>query len=128
MRFIHVLVIAALVFAAAHVYRIKLDSTVRAERVIALHGEVRKERDAIAALRAEWAKAENPMRLQGIVERHTPLKAIDPTQYVDSFKALPERPPQIVAPDEPDPIGAMIDKNADNDVVTGSVPQTEGSE
>jgi len=29
MRFIHLLVIGALIFAAAHVYRIKMDSTAR---------------------------------------------------------------------------------------------------
>ena len=48
MRIIHLLVIAALVFAAAYVYRIKMDSTSRTERVLRLHADIREQRDAIA--------------------------------------------------------------------------------
>ena len=89
MRLLHVLVIAALVFAAAYVYRIKMDSTSRTERVLRLHAEIREQRDAIAVLRAEWAKLDAPLRLQGLVERHLPLKPLNATQY-DSLKNLPE--------------------------------------
>ena len=127
MRIIHLLVIAALVFAAAYVYRIKMDSTSRTERVQRLHAEIREQRDAIAVLRAEWAKLDAPLRLQGLVERHLPLKPLNATQY-DSLKNLPERPPNFVKPGDPDPIGAMIhtiDAAADTDTVTGSVPARE---
>jgi hypothetical protein len=121
MRIIHLLVIAALVFAAAYVYRIKMDSTSRTERVQRLHAEIREQRDAIAVLRAEWAKLDSPRRLQGLVERHLPLKPLSATQY-DSLKNLPERPPNFVKPGDPDPIGAMIqtiDAAADTATVTG---------
>ncbi len=37
MRIIHFLVIGVLVFAAAYVYRIKMESTARVERVLRLH-------------------------------------------------------------------------------------------
>ena len=124
MRIIHLLVIAALVFAAAYVYRIKMDSTSRTERVQRLHAEIREQRDAIAVLRAEWAKLDAPLRLQGLVERHLPLKPINATQH-DSLKNLPERPPNFVKPGDPDPIGAMIDTidaAAAAATVTGSVP------
>ena len=125
MRLLHLLVIGALVFAAAYVYRIKMDSTVRTERVLKLHAEIREERDKIAVLRAEWAKLDAPLRLQGLVERHLPLKPLNGTQY-DQLKNLPERPPRLVKPGEPDPIGAMIntiEAAAETDTVTGSVPQ-----
>ena len=108
MRIIHLLVIGVLVFAAAYVYRIKMESTVRTERVLRLHAEIREQRDAIAALRAEWAKLDAPLRLQGLAERHLPLKPINATQY-DQLKNLPERPPNFVKPGDPDPIGAMIE-------------------
>src|SRR6266481_7985191 len=127
MRIIHVLVIAALVFAAAYVYRIKMDSTARTERVLRLHAEIREQRDAIAVLRSEWARLDAPLRLQGLAERHLPLKPLTATQY-DSLKSLPERPPSLVKPGDPDPIGAMIDaiaSAADSGSVTGSVPQPE---
>jgi cell division protein FtsL len=123
MRIIHLLVICALVFAASYVYRIKMESTSRTERVQRLHAQVRAERDAIAALRAEWAKLDSPKRLQGLAERHLKLRPIDGTQY-DSFKNLPERSPTLVNPNDPDPIGAMID-TTDQEILTGSIPKPE---
>ena len=107
MRILHLLVIGVLVFAAAYVYRIKMESTVRTERVLRLHADIREQRDAIAALRAEWTKLDAPLRLQGLVERHLPLKPVTATQY-DSLKNLPERPARLVQPNDPDPIGSMI--------------------
>jgi hypothetical protein len=127
LRIIHLLVIGALIFAAAYVYRIKMESTARVERVLQLHAEIREQRDAIAVLRSEWAKLDAPLRLQGLAERHLPLKPINATQY-DSFKNLPERPPSFARPGEPDPIGSMIqtiDAAADAPATTGSVPQPE---
>jgi hypothetical protein len=124
MRIIHLLVIGMLVFAASYVYRIKMESTSRTERVLRLNAEIREQRDAIATLRAEWAKLDAPLRLQGLAERHLELKPINATQY-DQLKNLPERPPRLVKPGEPDPIGAMINTiEAANDAssVTGSVP------
>ena len=123
MRIIHLLVIGVLVFAAAYVYRIKMESTVRTERVLRLRAEIREQRDAIAALRAEWAKLDAPLRLQGLADRHLALKPLAATQY-DSLKNLPERPPSFVKPGDADPIGAMI-QTIDSVAVTGSVPAPE---
>ena len=130
MRIIHLLVIAAMVFAAAYVYRIKMDSISRTERVLRLHAEIREQRDAIAVLRSEWAKLDSPLRLQGLVERHLALKPLNANQFND-LKNLPERPPNLVKPGDPDPIGAMIhtiDAAADAASVTGSVPQPENKQ
>ncbi len=123
MRIIHLLVIGVLVFAAAYVYRIKMESTARTERVLRLHAEIREQRDAIAALRAEWAKLDAPLRLQGLADRHLALKPLVATQY-DSLKNLPERPPSFAKPGDPDPIGAMI-QTIGSVAVTGSVPAPE---
>ncbi len=133
MRLLHILVIGVLVFAAAYVYRIKMASTVRTERVLQLQAEIRAQRDAIATLRAEWNKLDSPERLQGMVERHLPLKPVNAAQY-DSLKNLPERPPNYNR--APDPIGAMIgeiqataeDPNAEAPVTTGSIPAPEGKQ
>jgi hypothetical protein len=117
LRLVHVLVVAALVFAAADVYKIKFESTLQAERVAKLRAEVRRERDAIAALRATWSELDNPERLQGLARRHLPLKPIDISQY-DALDRLPERPPQVVPPVEVDPIASLIKRDVD---VTGSI-------
>jgi hypothetical protein len=122
MRLLHLLVICALVFAAGYVYRIKMVSTARTERVMQLRNDVREQREAIAALKADWAKLEAPGRLQGLAERHTALKPLETTQF-DDFKNLPERPPRIVAPNDPDPIASVIEKLDSGELVTGSVPQ-----
>ena len=127
MRIIHLLVIGVLVFAAAYVYRIKMESTSRTERVLRLNAEIREQRDAIAVLRAEWARLDAPLRLQGLAERHLALKPITATQY-DSLKNLPERPPSFAKPGDPDPIAAMlqsIEAAADASAVTGSVPEEQ---
>jgi hypothetical protein len=128
MRILHLLVIGVLLFAAAYVYRIKMESTDRTERVLRLRAEIREQREAIAVLRAEWARLDAPLRLQGLAERHLPLKPLIATQY-DSLKNLPERPSNFVKPGEADPIGAMlqtIDASVDATTVTGSVPAPEG--
>src|SRR6202051_4842146 len=119
MRMLHLLVIGVLVFAAAYVYRIKMESTVRTERVLRLHAEIREQRDAIAALRAEWAKLDAPLRLQGLAERHLTLKPITAAQF-DQLKNLPDRPPSYFRKGDPDPIGAML-QAIETDTVTGSV-------
>jgi hypothetical protein len=117
LRLVHVLVVAALVFAAADVYKIKFDSTLQAERVAKLRAEVRRERDAIAALRATWSELDNPERLQALTRRHLPLKSLDITQY-DALDRLPERPPQVVPPTETDPIASLLGRDV---IVTGSI-------
>jgi hypothetical protein len=113
-------VLVLLVVAAAYVYEIKFESTLRAERVAKMRADVRRERDAIAALRAEWATLENPARLQGLVRRHLPLRPADAMQY-DPLDRLPERSPVVMQPTPPDAIATMIE-NPDSEPPTGSVP------
>jgi hypothetical protein len=108
MRFLNVCVLILLLLAAGYVYEIKYESTLRAERVAKMRNDVRRERDAIAALRAEWAQLENPARLQGLVRRHLPLGPSQPHQF-DSLDRLPERPPRIVQPVAEDTIATMIE-------------------
>jgi hypothetical protein len=104
MRFVHLIVVAALVAAAVDVYEIKFESTVQAERVAKLAAEIRRERDAIAALRAEWAQLDNPARIQALAQRHLALKMLDPAQ-IEQLDRLPERPP----PPPSDAIASIID-------------------
>jgi hypothetical protein len=119
MRVLNILVIAALILAASVVYKIKFDSTLQAERVAKLRGEIRKERNAIATLRAEWGNLDSPGRIQGLAERHLSLKSAQPTQF-DALNNLPDRPPAVVPAPNNDPIGAMLEQAAP--ATTGSVP------
>ena len=121
LRLLHLIMVAALVLAAADVYRIKFDSTRQAEHLAQLRGEVRRERDAIGALRAEWSELDAPKRIQALARRHLPLKPIEINQY-DTLDHLPERPLDIVPPGTADPIGAIIETQSDAALLTGTVP------
>jgi hypothetical protein len=120
-RLLNFCILAMLVFAAAYVYEIKFESTLRAERIAKMRGDIRRERDAVAALRAEWATLENPARIQGLVRRHLPLGPTHPAQF-DSLDRLPERALQIVQPLPPDEVASMLE-NPDDVDPTGSVPE-----
>jgi cell division protein FtsL len=125
-RFLHVVVLAALVLAAADVYKIKYESTLQAEKVSKLRADVRREQDAIASLRAEWSKLDRPDRLQELARRHLTLKPVDARQF-DTLDRLPERPVELVPPGTADPIGAVIETFADIEALTGSLPESGGA-
>jgi hypothetical protein len=123
LRVLNFLVIGTLVLAAAYVYRIKFDSTVQAERLAKLRGEVRHERDDIAALRAQWGQLDNPERVETLAKRYLHLRPIAPTQF-DTLDRLPERPPQDVTASTKDPISGIIENTAQSGILetTGSIP------
>jgi hypothetical protein len=116
-RLLHLIVVASLVAAAIHVYKIKFESTVQAERVAKLGAEIRRERDRIAALRAEWAQLDNPARIQALAQRHLSLKQIDPTQ-IETLDHLPERSAPEAAPSD---LIALDRPGAATESPTGSV-------
>ena len=76
LRVLNLCVIGFLVLAAAYVHRIKFDATVQAERLARLRGELRHERDKIAALRAEWEQLDSPARIETLAKRYLPLRMI----------------------------------------------------
>ena len=121
MRLLNIFVICALIMAASFVYKIKFDSTLQVERVGKLASELRRERNAIATLRAEWARLDTPGRIQGLASRHLAvLRPIVPTQF-DSLDRLPERPvwpppmtgdpiANMMTPATPDNTGSVMPK------------------
>ena len=119
MRLINLIVAAALVLAAAYVYKIKVAATVEAERLAKLRMQIVHERDAIAALRAESAALESPLRIQGLADRHLLLKPLDPAQ-IDTIDAIPLRTPGRV---ERETVTASpaAPKTAPGDIATGTV-------
>ena len=101
MRLLNICVIAALVLAAAYVYKIKFESTVQAERVAKLRTEIRRERDAIAALRAEWAQLDSPARIQELAQAPSRARSRSKPRQFDTLDRLPERPPDSCRPTPP---------------------------
>jgi len=119
MRLLNIFVIGALIISASYVYKIKFDSTLQAERVAKLRGELRRERNAIAILRAEWGRLDTPGRIHGLADRHLNLRAVETTQF-DSFDRLPERPPIVTPMPSDATINVMNPPTAPS--TTGSVP------
>jgi cell division protein FtsL len=120
-RFIHLVVVAALVTAAAYVYKIKFDATLQIERLARLRMEIKRERDAVAHLRAEWSKLDSPARIDRLAQRHLLLKPVQPTQF-DSVERLPERlfENPLSAPDtEPH---ANAQGSDDAEIPAGTIP------
>ena len=122
LRLINALVIGALIVAATYVYKIKFESTRQAEQVAKLRTEIRKDRDTIAILRADWARLDRPDRIENLAKRHLNLKPVLVTQF-DHLDNLPERPVPLVPPGTADPIGAVIESFADSEVVNGTLPE-----
>jgi hypothetical protein len=122
MRILNICVIAALVLAAADVYKIKFESTRQAQRVAKLRLDIRREQEAVAALRAEWSKLDSPARIEGLSRRHLALRPVDTRQF-DRLNNLPERPPDLVPIDETDPIAVVI---AHPEILHGSATGSVG--
>ena len=120
LRILNLVVVGVLILAAAYVYRIKFDSTVQAERLAKIRSEVRRERDTIATLRAQWGELDNPARIEALAKRFLPLKPIEPTQF-SSLDQLPERPPELVPANSQDPIGAFLQNSDEASSPTGSL-------
>jgi hypothetical protein len=125
LRLLHLFVIGMLILAAAYVYRVKFDATVQAEQLAKLRGELRNERDRVAALRAEWEKLDSPGRIETLAKRFLPLRPIAPTQF-DALDRLPERPVQDVSA-RADPIGGMIENFEQSSPIdtTGTLPAAQ---
>jgi cell division protein FtsL len=120
MRLLNICVIAALVLAAADVYKIKFESARQAERLAKLRMEITREHDAIAALRAEWSKLDAPARIEALARRHLALKPIEAAQF-DTLDNLPARPSER-APEAADSIGVTIaDPKPADPPSTGSI-------
>ena len=106
MRIINIIIICALIIAASIVYKIKFDSTLQVEKVAKLAAQIRRERDAIAALRAQWARLDTPGRIQDVADRHLKLQPIKPTQF-DNLDNLPLRPVPAPETSSPDITGSV---------------------
>jgi hypothetical protein len=120
LRVLNFVVIGLLVLAAVDVYHIKFDSTVQAEHLAKLRTDVRRERDKIAMLRAEWGELDNPARIEPLAKRFLKLRPVAPTQF-DALDHLPARPIEPVRPGDADPIGGIIEHLEDAPAITSSV-------
>lgn len=119
-RVANVVMVVALLVTAAVVYQLKVSSTAEAERLASLRAQIRKERDSIAMMKAEWARRTSPIYIQGLAERHLDMKRLD-VDSISSLDDLPEKPAS-----GGDGIGGMIEALVDAPLVTSSAPAKPG--
>ncbi|MFG1347553.1 hypothetical protein V5F59_21890 [Xanthobacter autotrophicus DSM 431] len=120
-RVANVVMVVALLVTAAVVYQLKYASTAEAERLASLRAQIRKERDAISLLRAEWARRTSPIYIQGLAERHLDMKRLD-VDSISSLDDLPEKPAN-----NDDGIGGILEALSDAPLVTSSTGKVSGS-
>ena len=124
-RWLHLVAILSLIGSAAYAYSIKYDTLFQAERVAKAKGQIARQREAIAVLKAEWQHLNRPDRLQGAAEKHLDLQPLHIHQLA-RLSDLPNRP------ERGDEIGKMLgvlegtatpkDKRADASARTPASP------
>ncbi|OYX08782.1 MAG: hypothetical protein B7Z15_14755, partial [Rhizobiales bacterium 32-66-8] len=114
-RLANLLMVVALLVTAAVVYQVKYASIADAERMSHLRQAIRAERDAIAVMRAEWARRTSPLYVQGLVERHLDLQPLT----VDGMSTLDDLPAKPAVGG--DGIGGIIEALVDEPLTTSSV-------
>lgn len=132
-RILNISLVVVLVMTAAIVYDVKYTSTYEAQKVARLDAEIRKEREKIATLKAEWSQLSAPDRIQRLATRYLGMKPL-PVAHIGDFASLPER---TITNSDPigdliegmpggkrDPIGNILDKL---DSAKNEQPETTGS-
>ena len=119
MRLLNFCIVVLLVLATAYVYDIKFEAALRTTKVAEMRNEARRERDAIAALQAEYARLTSPGRMEFLAKRFFSLKQPDLSQF-DGLDHLPERPPETIAKPNDMPLVARP-HNVEADLPTGSI-------
>ena len=81
LKFLHVIAIGGLIASAGYVYRVKYDTLYQQEEVAKLRSAVKRERDVIAVLRAEWQMLDRPERIQALVSHNLDLQPLNVGQF-----------------------------------------------
>ena len=125
LRTIDFVMIGLLLGGAAFTFKVKYDSEQAIERVQQLEAQIRKERDAIDILRADWALLSNPRRLERLAELYVDeleLAPVDPSQ-IGTMGDIPMRSQFPPAPKREE----FADLPESDSVTTGSVKPESGA-
>lgn len=89
-RLLHLVAILGLIGSAAYAYQVKYDTLYQAEQVMKLQANLRRERDAVAVLRAEWQLMTRPDRMQAAVDKHLDLEPMG-VQHLARYSEIPAK-------------------------------------
>jgi hypothetical protein len=89
-RVVHLGAIASIVGSAVYAYTIKYETIWQGEQLAKTRRQIAKERDDIAALKAEWARLSRPERMQSLSAGLTDLQPMT-LEQIARVSELPER-------------------------------------
>ena len=90
-RLFNMLAVIALIVSAIYTNSVKYEALAHHEDVRKLNAAIKKEREAISILNAEWTMLNRPERLQKLVDKHINLQQLDMRQLA-RLAEIPERP------------------------------------
>ena len=93
-RVVHFCAIASIVGSAIYAYTIKYETIWHGERLAKIRNEIHKERDEVAALKAEWARLARPERIQSLASSMLDLAPLAHEQ-IGRISDIPERAAQF---------------------------------
>ena len=121
-RLMHVVAIAALIGSAAYVYSVKYQAIYAAEQIVHTRHQIRKERDAINLLRAEYAHLTRPERLQALADKELDMQPLALNQIVKADD-LPDPGPKVDSIGRKlESLGLLGDSATPSSGVTGATP------
>jgi hypothetical protein len=115
MRSLNILAIATLIGSATAAYSVKYETILVGEKLKKREGELQREKDAIAVLKAEWQMLNRPSRLAALAPLEAGMQSLSVRQIVKASE-IPARGP------EKDPLAAALENT-----LTGSIAGTQRS-
>lgn len=97
MRIFSLFMIGGLIALSFLIYEVKYETGAMEEKVASLRLGIRRERDAIAILRAEWSHLNRPERIERLARKHLGLEPVQARQMM-TLEQLAEHRKSLTAP------------------------------
>lgn len=89
-RILNIVAVLVLVGSAVYAYEIKYATLYQAEQLAKAKRDLARETDHLAMLKAEWARVDNPDRIEALADKYLPGQTLQLTQIV-TLAALPDK-------------------------------------
>lgn len=121
MRSLNILAIATLIGSATAAYSVKYETILVAEKLKKREGELQREKDAIAVLKAEWQMLNRPSRLAALAPLEAGMQPLSARQIVRAS----DIPARSV---EKDPLASALEGTLTGSIVspTRNTPRVGG--
>jgi cell division protein FtsL len=112
-KLLNALLVIAVLVSGFFLYSLEHSTRAMERQIAHVKKTLGTERESLKLLNAEWSSLTRPERLQKLAEDQLKLQPMTAQQTValaDLSKAVPDAPLFKVAPDNSDPIGAILEQ------------------